>query len=91
MTGRNAEASFHGEQFGNVTHQSSTDGETLLYRKAKGKEAKLSYMGHLLAENRNGLIVQASVDQETGTAERDVALEMLDAESVSARVKIGCC
>ena len=83
--GRNVEVDFHGEQFSNATHQSATDGEARLYRKAKGKEAKLSFMGHLLTENRNGLIVQASVSQATGTAERAVSLEMLDAESGSSR------
>ena len=87
--GRNVEVDFHGEQFSNATHQSSTDGEARLYRKAKGKEAKLSFMGHLLTENRNGLIVQASVSQATGTAERDVSLEMLDAESGSTRRTLG--
>ena len=83
--GRNVEVDFHGEQFSNATHQSSTDDEARLYRKAKGKEAKLSFMGHLLTENRNGLIVQARVSQATGTAEREVSLEMLDAESGSSR------
>lgn len=83
--GRNVAVDFHGEQFSNATHQSATDGEAMLYRKAKGKEAKLSFMGHLLTENRNGLIVQAGVSQATGTAEREVALEMLDAEKQSGR------
>ena len=46
--GRNVEVDFHGEQFSNATHQSSTDSEARLYRKAKGKEARLSFMGHLL-------------------------------------------
>jgi IS5 family transposase len=83
--GRNVAVDFHGEQFSNATHQSATDGEAKLYRKAKGKESKLSFMGHLLTENRNGLIVQASVSQATGTAEREVVLEMLDAEKKSGR------
>jgi hypothetical protein len=46
-------------------------------------------MGHLLTENRNGLIVQASVSQATGTAEREVSLEMLNAESGSSRRTLG--
>ena len=87
--GRNKEVNFHGEQFSNVTHQSVTDGEARLYRKAKGKEARLSFMGHLLTENRNGLIVQASVSQATGTAEREVALAMLDAEQSLGRRTLG--
>lgn len=88
-SGRNVEVDFHGEQFNNATHQSTTDGEARLYRKGKGKEAKLSFMGHLLTENRNGLIVQASVSQATGTAEREVSLEMLDAEPCSSRRTLG--
>ena len=87
--GRNEEVDFHGEQFGNATHQSVTDGEARLYRKAKGKEAKLCFMGHLLTENRNGLIVQASVSLATGTAEREEALASLDAESGSSRRTLG--
>lgn len=87
--GRNEEVDFHGEQFSNATHQSVTDGEAKLYRKAKGKEAKLCFMGHLLAENRNGLIVQASVSLATGTAEREEALTLLDAESGANRRTLG--
>ena len=87
--GRNKEVNFHGEELGNATHQFVTDGEARLYRKAKGKEAKLSFMGQLLTENRNGLIVQASVSQASGTAEREVALAMLDADQSSGRRALG--
>jgi len=87
--GRNKEVNFHGEQFSNAAQQSVTDGEARLYRNAKGKEAKLSFMGHLLTENRNGLIVQASVSQATGTAEREVALAMLDTEQSLGRLTLG--
>jgi transposase len=59
--GRNAERDFHGEQRTNDTHASTTDPEARLLRKGKGKEAKLSFMGHLLMENRNGLIVDGRV------------------------------
>ena len=86
---RNAEVDFHGEHFSNETHESSTDADARLYRKAKGKEAKLSFMGHLLTENRNGLIVQADVSQATGTAEREVSLAMLDAQSGLNRRTLG--
>ena len=55
--GRNGERDFHGEQRTNDTHASTTDPEARLFRKGKGKEAKLCFMGHLLMENRNGLIV----------------------------------
>src|SRR4051794_23371177 len=50
--GRNGERDFHGERRSNDTHASTTDPEAKLYRKGRGKEAKLSYMGHLLMENR---------------------------------------
>jgi transposase len=86
---RNADVDFHGEQFSNATHGSSTDGDALIYRKAKGKEARLSFMGHLLTENRNGLIVQARVSQATGTAERESSLALLDAERGSGRRTLG--
>ena len=55
--GRNGERDFHGEQRTNDTHASTTDPEARLFRKGKGKEAKLCFMGHLLMENRHGLIV----------------------------------
>ena len=57
--GRNAERDFHGERRSNATHASTTDPDARLYRKGGGKEAKLGHMGHLLMENRNGLIVDA--------------------------------
>ena len=59
---------FHGEQRRNDTHQSKTDPDAKLYRKGRGQEAKLSYLGHVLMENRNGLIVDAMVTQEIGRA-----------------------
>ena len=68
---------FHGERRKNETHASSTDPEARLYKKAAGQEAKLSYLGHTLVENRNGLIVAAMTTQADGTAERDAALLML--------------
>ena len=67
----------HGEERSNDTHQSSTDPEAQLARKGTGKEAKLSYSGNLLVENRNGLIVQSQVWEATGVAERYAALQML--------------
>ncbi|MBA3915117.1 MAG: IS5 family transposase [Acidobacteriales bacterium] len=57
----NPSVDFHGEQRSNDTHESSSDPEAQLARKGKGKEAKLSYQGNLLMENRNGLIVGAEV------------------------------
>ena len=62
----------------NDTHASTTDPEAKLYKKGKGKEAKLCFMGHALMENRHGLVVQADATQANGTAEREAALEMID-------------
>ena len=70
------EAEFHGQRRSNATHQSTTDPEARLYKKSKGSEAKLSYLGHVLMENRNGLLVRTMVTQADGTAERDAALLM---------------
>ena len=68
---------FHGEPRSNQTHASRTDPEARLYKKAAGQEAKLSYLGHTLVENRNGLIAAAMTTQADGRAERDAALLML--------------
>lgn len=74
----NPDVDFHGQKRCNETHQSRTDPEAKLYRKGLGKEAKLSHMGHVLTENRNGLIVTITATEANGTAERTATLEMLD-------------
>ena len=76
--GRNAERDFHGQSRTNDTHASTTDPEARLMRKGRGKEAKLCYMGHLMTENRNALIVDARLTEANGTAERKTALDMID-------------
>jgi transposase len=76
--GRNAERDFHGEKRKNDTHSSTTDRDARLFRKGAGKEAKLCHMGHLLTENRNGLIVEARLTEANGTAERTTALAMIE-------------
>ena len=68
---------FHGQKRTNQTHASTTDSDARLYKKSYGKESKLSYLGHVLVENRNGLIADAMVTTADGTAERDAALLML--------------
>jgi transposase len=73
----NSLVDFHGEKRSNETHESKSDPEALLARKGAGKEAKLSYSGNLLVENRHGLIVDSRVWEATGTAERYAALDML--------------
>src|SRR6266481_2174106 len=83
--GRNGERDFHGEKRSNATHASTTDPEAQLYRKGRGKEAKLSFMGHALMENRSGLIVAATLTKATGTAEREAAEQMIVRHSPGAR------
>jgi transposase len=85
----NPTVNFHGEERRNETHVSTTDPDAMLARKGAGKEAKLSYSGHVLMENRNGLIADAEVLQATGTAERDAALLMMEAIPGDHAVTVG--
>lgn len=84
-------ANFHGEKRTNDTHESKTDPEARLYKKSSGQEAKLSYLGHVVVENRHGLIAAAMATQADGTAERDAALLMADdlQKGRSRRVTMG--
>jgi transposase len=75
---RNPDVDFHGQKRSNDTHASRTDPEAKLYRKGPGKPAQLAHLGHILSENRNGLIVEVAVTEANGTAEREAALEMVD-------------
>jgi IS5 family transposase len=77
---------FHEEKRTNATHESKTDVEARLYKKSFGQEAKLSYLGHVVVENRHGLIAAAMATQADGLAERDAALLMWD-EMKQARGK----
>src|SRR5438128_10556977 len=85
----NPTVNFHGEKRSNQTHESTTDPDALLARKGNGKEAKLSYNGNLLVENRNGLIITTELFQANGTAERDAALVMLEQLAGNKRVTVG--
>lgn len=85
----NPTINFHGEPRSNDTHQSTTDPDALLARKGNGKEAKLSYSGNLLTENRNGLIVGTEVFPATGIAEREAGLKMLAEVAGGHRVTVG--
>jgi len=85
----NPTVDFHGQKRSNETHESKTDPDALLARKGKGKEARLSYNGDLLIENRNGLIVNAELLQANGRAERDAALLMLEQVSGDGRLTVG--
>jgi len=76
---------FHGQKRRNITHRSTTDPEARLYRKADGREAKLSYMGHVVMENRNGLAVAGTVSEANGSAERRASEAMLKKKAKSSR------
>jgi transposase len=89
-SGRNGERDFHGEQRSNATHASTTDPEAKLYKKGKGKEAKLSYIGNVMTENRNGFVVEADLRQVSGTVERAAAKDMIVRYSPGAkRITVG--
>jgi transposase len=85
----NPTVNFRGQRRSNQTHASKTDAEARLARKGPGKEAKMSYSGNLLVENRNGLIVDAMAWEATGTAERDTALLMLEQVPGHGRITVG--
>lgn len=86
---KNPTVDFHGETRRNDTHQSTTDPDARLYKKAGGHEAKLAYLGHLLTDNRHGLIVDTAVTSASGTAERDAAIAMVgDLPLTSRRITV---
>jgi IS5 family transposase len=85
----NPTVNFHGQKRSNKTHQSSTDTDLRLFKKSKGSEAKLAYQGHVLMENRNGLVVNARLTKASGTAEREAALLMLQQRPQKKRVTVG--
>lgn len=85
----NPTVNFRGDARKNETHQSITDPDARLFKKTTGSEAKLAYLGHLLMENRHGLIVNALVTPATGTAEREAALTMLSELPEGGRITVG--
>jgi transposase len=85
----NPTVDFHGEQRTNATHQSTTDPEARLAKKGKGKEAKLSFAGHVLMENRNGIAVTSSVTLAEGRAELEAAVAMVEEIPGQHRVTLG--
>ena len=85
----NPTVDFHGERRSNDTHQSTTDPEARLARKGPGKEAKLSYAGHVLMENRNGLAVNCCVTAADGHAEPQAAVAMVEEIPGQHRVTLG--
>ncbi len=87
--GSNPTVNFHGETRSNETHRSTTDPDAMLARKSRGTPAVLSYRGHLLTENRNGLVVSTRTTQAYGAAERHAALLMAEGIPGNGRVTLG--
>lgn len=87
--GRNAEADFHGQKRSNDTHASVTDPDARLARKGGGKESKLCFAGHIIIENRNGLVAGALVNEATGNAERDGADALASDIAGGHRITVG--
>jgi len=85
----NPTVDFHGEKRSNATHASTTDPDARLYRKTRGGEPKMCYLGHALMENRSGLVVDAEVTIATGYAEREAALAMVDRIPGDNRITLG--
>src|SRR5258708_5657689 len=86
--GVGGEVDFHREKRKNQTHESTTDPDARLFRKSRGSEAKLSYLGHVLMENRNGLLVQTFLTEANGRAERDAAILMAEAIPSGKRITL---
>lgn len=80
---------FHGQKRSNETHESKTDPDSKLYRKGPGKESKMSYMGHVLTENRNGFIVDAAVTEAGGRQEWEAAIDLLAGQSRNGHQTVG--
>jgi transposase len=80
---------FHGQTRTNDTHASKTDPDARLYRKSRNAEARLAYLGHVLMDNRHGLVVDAMATRADGTAERDAAMLMLDRQPRGRRRTVG--
>jgi len=85
----NPSVNFRGEKRANDTHESKTDPQAKLWRKARGHEAKLCYMGHALMENRNGLAVAGKATLASGYAEREAALELIEPKAGGSRITLG--
>jgi transposase len=86
--GGNPTVNFHGQRRTNATHHSTTDPDARLYKKARGHEARLGYLGHLLMEHRSGLIVRTHVTPADGYGERDAALVMVERQPGRHRITV---
>ncbi|MCB2038982.1 MAG: IS5 family transposase, partial [Ottowia sp.] len=89
LPGRNGERNFRRDKRPNETHASTTDPDARLFRKGDGQSSRLCFMGHVLMENRSGLVVDAALTYANGTAEREAALAMLDRHKREHRITLG--
>jgi len=87
--GRNASRDFHSELHRNDTHPSTTDPDARVFRKGHGKEAKLCFMGHVLMENRQGLVVEAALPRAAGFAERLAAVALVAGRAGPRPITVG--
>jgi len=87
--GRNGDRDFRGEKRSNETHASTTDPDARLFKKAAGQASRLCHMGHALMENRNGLVVDATLTTATGTAEHEAAIAMVGDLPEGGRITLG--
>jgi transposase len=88
-TGKNPDVNFKGRTRSNDTHASTTDPDARLYKKSAGSASKLGYLGHVMMENRHGLVVDSELTFATGTAEREAALAMVGRLPAGSRITVG--
>jgi len=88
-SGKNPEVDFRGAKRSNDTHASTTDPDARLYKKSTGSPSKLGYLGHVMTENRNGMVVDTQLTFATGMAEREAALEMVGRLPEGSRITLG--
>jgi transposase len=88
-SGKNPDVDFKGRTRSNDTHASTTDPDARLYKKNSGGASKLGYLGHVMTENRNGLVVDCDLTLATGTAEREAALAMVGRLPAGPRITVG--
>lgn len=87
--GRNQEQDWRGQKRSNETHASVTDPDARLARKSNGTASIMAYTGHVLMENRNGLVSQVCLTHASGTAERDAALTLVGRLPGKRRITLG--
>ncbi len=88
-SGRNGERDFHGEKRSNETHASTTDPDARLFKKSAGQSSRLCHMGHVVMENRNGLVVATATTTAPGTAEPEAAIAMIETLPAGSHITLG--